>query len=516
MEFLSLKAAYGNSRRVFEEGVTVKYAECAPIAQFDRDRKKIAENIEAYDLHEPWIELSQLLSIFHATLARTPCSPIWLYENTGIKNQLKALDPALSNQKRSVDKAVWESLENAIQALKIVRTIEENPNAHIAKSIIATFTEDQDIIITIRNRSLWEETQRALACKNLKNIHVKLPGELRNHCPAQGLILFGPPGLLDYRSQGFLIRSPVAKEISVIMQNHESAGKIAHSLLQPDELVKLTGDKPALLLDFDPKYEPAVFLAQKSIQPRDSSSWLSEIDGFSSMEPVSCLPIALGGNKGIYLKEDTPILVAQVNAKDTEMPCVGVTKIHPYELEVDMLLIRTTTGGGDQVRPYADLLLGKKARHYRELLDGWKRALRKRVDSLEASVVATKLRHHGCRIASEQNVRNWCNSQTIAPKELDETLLGILTYLGMERQHREISEAAKQVRSAYQSAGVQLQKLVLKRLQGLNLRVAITDGAFEIRAKDEGPSKTVFLVDRVGPPVDVAENLTGILFDREK
>lgn len=516
MEFRKLKAIYRNSRRVFEEGVTVKYAESAQIAQFDRARKKIAENIEAYDLHEPWIELSQLLSIFHATLARTPCSPIWLYENTGIQSRLKALEATLLRQQKSVDKAVWESLGNAIQTLKMVRTIEENPNAHIAKKIISTFTADQDIIINIRNRSLWEETQRALDCKNFKNVHVKLPAELRNHKPAQGLILFGPPGLLDYRSQGFLIRAPVAKEVSVIMQSHECAGKIAHSLLQPDDMVNLTGDKPSLLLDFDPKYEPAVFLAQKSIQPKDSSSWLSEIDGFSSMEPVSCLPIALGGNKGIYLKEDTPILVAQVEAVDTETPCVGVTKIHPDELEADMLLIRTTTGGGDQVRPYADLLLGKKARHYRELLDGWKRALRKKVNSFDEHAVATKLRHHGCKIATEQNVRNWCNSQTIAPKELDETLLGILTYLGMEKQHREISKAAKQVRSAHQSAGVQLQKLVLKRLLGLNLRDAITDGSLEIRAEDEGPSKTVFLVDRVGPPVDIAENLIGILFDREK
>lgn len=516
MGFRSLKAAYSNSISVSEEGVTVKYAECTPIAQFDRARKKIAESIEAYDLQEPWIELSQLLSIFHATLARTPCSPTWLYENTGIQSQLKALEPTLSNQKQSVDNVVWEALENVIGALKVVRTIEENPNADIAKNIIATFTDDQDVIITIRNRSLWAETQRALNCKSFKNVHVKLPAELRNHRPSQGLILFGPPALLDYRNQGFLIRSPVAKEISVIMQSHECAGKIAHSLLKPDEMVKLTGDKPSLLLDFDPKYEPAVFLAQKSIQPRDSSSWLSEIDGFSSMEPVSCLPIALGCNKGIYLKEDTPILVAQVKAKETETPCVGVAKIHPDELEADMLLIRTTTGGGDQVRPYADLLLGKKARHYRELLDGWKRALRKKVNSLEANLVATKLRQHGCKIATEQNVRNWCNSQTIAPNDLDKTLLGILTYLGMERQHREISEAAKQVRSAHQSAGVKLQKLVLQRLQGLNLRDAITDGALAIRAEDEGPSKTVFLVDRVGPSVDIAENLVGILFDREK
>ncbi len=516
MGYRSLKAIYRNSQRVFEEGVTVKYAESAPIAQFDRARKKVAENIETYDLHEPWIELSQLLAIYHATLARTPCSPIWLYENTGIQSQLKALNTRLSNQQQSVDKAVWESLESVIKALNVVREIEENPNAHIAKKIIATFGDDQDIIVTIRNRSLWEETQRALDCNNLKNVYIKLPSELRNHRPVQGLILFGPPGLLDYRSQGFLIRAPVAKEVSIIMQNHECSGKIPHSLLHPEKMVKLTGDKPPLLVDLDPKYEPAVFLAQKSIQPKDSSSWLSEIDSFSSMEPEVCLPVALGGNKGIYLKEDTPILVAQVKSKDSETPCVGVAKIHPDELESDMLLIRTTTGGGDQVRPYADLLLGKKARHYRELLDGWKRALRKKVGSLEASVVATKLRNHGCRIATEQNVRNWCNSQTIAPKELDETLLGILKYLGMERQHREISEAARQVRGAHQSAGVQLQKLVLNRLLGLNLRDAITDGFLEIRAEDEGPSKTVFLVERVGASEEIPESQIGIIFDREK
>ncbi len=516
MGFRNLKGIYSNSHRLIEDGVTIEYAESTLIMQFDNARKELAKKIEAYDLQDPWVDFFQLLSIYHASIARTPCSPIWIYENTGIQTKLKALDSALSNQQKSVDPAVWKSLKNVIKTLNAVRTIQENPNAQVARKIINSFEADQDVIVAIKNRKLWEETQRALDCTQLKNVDIRLPAELRNHKSAQGLILFGPPGLLDYRNQGFLIRSPVAKRISVIMQNHENPGRIAHSLLQPDKMVTIKGDKPALLVDFDPKYEPAVFLAQKTIKPRDSSSWQSEIDGFFPMDPVACLPVALGGNKGIYLKEDTSILVAQVKAKESEVLCVGVTKINPAELEQDMLLIRTTTGGGDQVRPYADLLLGKKSRHYRELLDGWKRALRKKVDDLEASLVASKLRHNGCSIATEQNVRNWCNSQTIAPHDLNETLLGILTYLRMERQHREISKSARLVRGAHQSAGVQLQKLVLNRLNGLNLRDSITDGFLEIRTEGEGPSKTVFLVERVGSTEEISENLVGILFDREK
>jgi hypothetical protein len=508
MNFQQITACHENARRVFEDGLWVEWVDFPELAAFDAARRAFADSVKHHSLQGPWMELVELFKFVHARAARTPCRPSWLLEQENFRMLEEKLEPQLQARLGSVDPSVREAFDRAKDALRVLAKVETNPVALAARKLLRIFGAGPESIVVISDTRIWDECREQLS-QQILGVSFKLrkPIELRDHPAADYLILFGPPWLLKYRNELFLLGSPVAPSVWFVLCSNERSGLVTQSLLEEGDVHALNAAEPSAVgLEIDLEHEPKVLFQPHAFALKHGQE--SGGDG-GPEDTLSALPLILGGGKGIYIQDEGGLYTAITRADGEKRPCLAVERVDAPEIEPGMLVLLTTEGGGDMIPVVADMLLNDEAKAIRELELLWKRRLKDEIERQGLAVVAD------CLDTSPQNVRNWCDPRNIAPEKLVEHLLPILELVGLRPRYQEIVEAIGRLRRAHRIAAKHLHKLLRRSLQGRDLREAYVRGFQEIRDKAGGPVKTVYLVQDVKESEEVSIRLVGRILDLE-
>jgi len=509
MNFTETGAIHENASRVFEDGLWMEIVDFPELAAFDRARRAFAESVNRHALEGPWIELIESLKLVHARVARTPCRPSWLFSQERFTMREQRLEPQLRARLRWVDPTVRSGFDRVQEALRVLANVEITPVTIGAGRLIACFRAGSRNVVAIRDAEVWDECGAQLS-QQVPGLgfEIRKPTELRDHPSVDQLILFGPPWLLRYRNESFLLGSPVAPSVWFVVCRHEHVGVVPQSGLEECTTHRLNGVGQSLAeVETNLEHEPMLFQPRAFVLKHGQDSGLSWVAGPD--DTTSALPLVLGGGKGIYIQEEGGLYTTITGVDSATRPCLTVERLDACEIETGMLVLLTTKGGGDMIPVVADSLLKDEAKTVRELEILWKRRLADKAERLGITKVAQ------CLHTSPQNVRNWCSPRNIAPENLEDHLLPILELVGLKPYYPKMVEAIGKLRSAHQSAGMRLQAHLLQSLKGLDLRAAYVNGFQEIRDKAGGPVKTVYLVQEVKGMEEVSTRLVGRVLELE-
>jgi hypothetical protein len=495
MTLSEISKSHVNALKIFNDGITVWPVVSEEIRTLGVARQNLQKSVDRFQAAEPLKKFVSICSQLHARICRSPCRPSWLFET--FKPQLQELQPRLKPALSAADQRLKLEYEIVIEKLAAVRKMKTNPLAEAVRQMLTLSEEaSEKLIVVIRQQSLWPEVQAALDPANQrKNLLIMKPSELRRASPVDRLILFGPPWLFKFRGEEFLFSSPVAASIELFLFEHDSGGQLSTSAFGGQTLL-LKGIQSRPIQPEDLQGEPLFMFKPRSFIPRASSVTIEEVPDEHAIF-IQAWPVNLGGSHGTYLDPEGSAHVLEVTNDGERTICTGIGRRDIEDLEPGDLIVLTTEGGGDMIRPMADEILEEHAQAYRQLQDKWKRKLREQVDAEGMSTIVARLRNQGSPAANPPNVRTWMSPRNIGPDRLDTDFEAILAILGINEARDQYCEAIDSIRRAHKQAGFQLRDRLLSALKGMDVRKSFVDGFLEVRTAINGPAKTIFLVEQI-------------------
>lgn len=495
MTLAEISQAHRNALAVAKGGVTVYQVEHEDIYEFGVARRVLQHSVENLHAAEPLKTFASICSQLHARVCRTPCPPTFLFET--FEPQLRELQPKLKPILAAADERLRAEFKCVCDRLAIIQKLRDNPLAAEVRAMLDLSDEASErVVVVIRQPALWPSVRSALDPEGRrKRMTVMKPSELRRTPPADRLILFGPPWLFEYREELYLFRSPVASNVELFAFRHDCSGQVSASALEVQPIV-FKGMEKRPITPEHLQSEPLFMFKPRSFVPRSFLGLAIEAGDDHAVQ-VEAWPIHLGRNRGTYLDPDGSIFTLECTHEGERAVCTGVERRGVEELETGDLVVLTTEGGGDLIRPLADEILGELAQTYRLRQNEWKRKLRERVYTYGLTSVVTQLQKLGSRLAKEPNVRTWLSDRNIGPNNLTDDFNAILALTGLASSASSYIDAISGIRSAHQAAGFKLQGRLLNDLKGKDVRQAFVGGSLEVRTKEGGPAKTIFLVEHI-------------------
>jgi hypothetical protein len=495
MTLTEISKAHRNAHAVAQAGVTVCPVASMEIEAFDSARREFHSAVDRLQAGEPWKKFASLCAEFHARVCRTPCRPSWLFET--FKARLQDLAPQLHARRSSVDPVIQSAYEAVCNRLAVVKQMETNPLATEVQAMLDLCEEDsQKCIVVIRKQELWPEVLGVLKQEERRIcISIMKPSEVRRALPVDRLILFGPPWLFAIRDELFLFRASAANNINLFLYRHESGGEVRLSELD-NQLIPFNGFVSKPPSEEHLASEPLSMFKPKTFVHRNFSGE-DDSDASSNAMLIAAWAINLGGDKGTYLDPEGRVFCVECEHKGEQAICSGVERRDVDELDIGDLIVLTTEGSGDLIRPYADVLLGERAQILRLRQADWKRRLGAMVEAQGVTLVAKKLKEFGSQLANPGNLRNWIGDSNIGPSNLENDFDAILHLIGLYEAHDDYHEAIDQIRSTHHTAGIHLHNRLRDALKGLDVRQAFVEGSLEVRTEANGPAKTIFVVEQI-------------------
>lgn len=142
----------------------------------------------------------------------------------------------------------------------------------------------------------------------------------------------------------------------------------------------------------------------------------------------------------------------------------------------DYIVLRSEGGSGDYIPGIADVLLGRRAKEYRELQRLWKSALRKKVDETSNAQVEKELKDRGIR-SPNLRYRLWGGSLR-SEKALDFGIL--MEYVGLGDKKDAIWNAMEQLADAHLKAGQEVRTRLEKKLLDSDPDAILSSGRLDV------------------------------------
>lgn len=515
MTLAEISKAHINARQLTINGVTVYQVTNRDILAFDVARREFQNLNDKLNASECLKTFASVCLQIHARICRTPCSPASVVE--AFKPRIQELQLSLKPVLASADERLRTAFKAVCERLADVQKIQQNPLANEVRVMLELSEQaSEHLIVVIRHPALWHEVRSALdPDSRIKQMVIMRPSELRRASPVDRVLLFGPPWLFEYREEQFLFRSPVASSVELFVFSHECSGQVLASALDVHP-VNFRGIEARPVAVENLHSEPLSMLKPRSFVPQKVLGVETQTDDTHAVY-VDAWPVNLGGNMGVYLDPEGSVYSVECNHVGEVAICTGVERRDVEELEPGDLIVLTTEGGGDLIRPLADEILGDVSQLYRQRQDDWKRKLRERVEIDGMASVVAKLRSQGSVGANPPNIRTWMSERNIGPEGIDTDFAGILAVTGVSGSRDEYCEAIDSIRRAHKKAGFQLRDRLLAALKGMDVRKAFVDGYLEVRTAEGGPAKTVFLLEQIArEPANVPTHAVTRVFELEE
>ena len=183
-------------------------------------------------------------------------------------------------------------------------------------------------------------------------------------------------------------------------------------------------------------------------------------------ERIEANLVVLEGDMGVIIDSSEE---SKLNIIDLDRDGNGkVIRIPVRDLEPDMFILLRTGGDRELILEIADSLLGTEANEARDKQKHWKLLLRKTILDTSFYQVIEKLKELGSTKASEVNLRNWINYKTIRTEDYHD-FQAIMRLIGLRKEEGEYWKTMAIIDSAHQRAGQRIRKLLLNKINNLNL-----------------------------------------------
>jgi len=200
--------------------------------------------------------------------------------------------------------------------------------------------------------------------------------------------------------------------------------------------------------------------------------------GESGFDDVPAKIAVLEGNFAVFFEDDEAATVLTLDL-ETDEPIERVLRTPVRRIAPNMFVLLRTTGGGDYILPLADKILGKVAPYVRKCQREWKEQLRRTVAQSSLAEVSVRLIEAGSTCANEVNVSNWMSPRNIKTQD-PRDFAAIMETIGFQHCAQEFWKAMMAISKAHQSAGQQIRRVLLRRLQDIDLTILERDGRLEI------------------------------------
>ena len=507
MNLTEILRYYDNCENLLQNGVCAHPTESTLLSHFDKTRREFAKSVGGSELHESWEKGVKLFNLLHAKIARTPCAPSAIITPTLERSGGSETLEELRGRAEQVDPSVKNSFEETNKALTEISSIDES---FFSKKLAEMPSIDGITIFAVRDVRFWDQTRDCLN-KNLqfRNWDLARPLALRSHSPFQRLVLFSPPWHLVYRSEEFLLRSPVAKEIHMFACTHEFSGSVQLSLLDNSKTISVRKppqvERHLRYEDFEPISPPSIGMFSNR---RNNDEEIPHLG-----DRINALPLRLGGNLGTYLQPDSSVWIVIPDTEKEPPICRNVMRIKANDLEPDHLILLTTQGGGDMIPTVADQIL-KGSRQIRQQQNEWKKALKTEILNRGFEAVINDLITIGSLNVSNVNLRNWSSPHSLGMDDLDLDLKAVLELTGLENKFNTIKNGICQLRTAHRVAGRKLQQKLVDNLSGARIDRVFKEG-FQEFGDSEGAEKTIFLVEQLGLEEKIPAEWESTFFELE-
>jgi hypothetical protein len=506
MTFRDISAIHSCCNAVFQNGITAHPISWPELSTFNVNRKHFLQTIGRLRLTDRWEQAATFFSILHARLARTPCSPASIIREAYCSPAAAHL---IGLDRRGIaDDTAIEAFRSMSDALLPLRNLEISPLLQPLEALCSQYSSNT-CIIALRDNRIRKHISSNLILPDTWQI--LSPTQVRHLPPVNLLIVFSPPWLLTWQHEQFLLRSPIAPSIHLIGSAHEFYGSTTISALNNEKKIPIRGMESTTPCSSETCFEPMPL-----------GNTFREIDLkhhatntlFDTNEIISATPFRLASILGTHFKADSHAWIVDSTSHQGRHICTGVRRIPVADLEPGHLIIMTTSGGGDMIPLVADMIL-KNSAAIRSRQNRWKSMLTEMVDREGFDSIIAKLERFGARRASTPNIRNWCSSRHIGMEDPDKDLKAVLRLLGIESEFQYILDGIISLRSAHQSAGHQLQKVLRDSLVGTDLSEVFRHGFLNISKENSGPTKTIYMIDERGPDTEIPTSLEGVILNLE-
>jgi hypothetical protein len=218
----------------------------------------------------------------------------------------------------------------------------------------------------------------------------------------------------------------------------------------------------------------------------------------SNLDDVPAKIAVLEGDYGVFLEDDESATILTLDL-DTDEPTERVRRMPVQAIMPGMFVLLRTTGGGDYILPIADRLLGKTAAHARSCQKEWKSKLRSVVAQSSLFEISVRLLDLGSTRANEMNVRNWMSSRNLKTHD-PKDFAAIMQLIALQNRTEEYWNAMAAISQAHQRAGQQIRRVLLRRLQEIDVTNLERDGRLEISLPDtDAGTLTAFRIIDLAP-----------------
>ncbi len=183
-----------------------------------------------------------------------------------------------------------------------------------------------------------------------------------------------------------------------------------------------------------------------------------------NQEVVEARLCVLDDDRAVFLEDAASELV--IDPEHDEL----VRRVKVARLEPGLFLIVRERGRGDYIVPFADRILGERARAARQAQSHWKGQLRKAVTNKGMTNVVQGLGRMGARTASQQNIRNWMSAseRKIRPRYFED-FGAMMKYLDLFDETEDYWQKARNINKAHHKAGIRMKKLLLNEVEKVDL-----------------------------------------------
>jgi hypothetical protein len=168
------------------------------------------------------------------------------------------------------------------------------------------------------------------------------------------------------------------------------------------------------------------------------------------------------------------------------------------ELSPGMFLVLRTQGGSN-IAIIADRILGASASGLRRNQQEWKEALKAKARARGMATTLRELRRLECGVASEQNVRNWTSTHTIAPGKRSD-FDAVMRFVGLEDRADHLWQQILTIRQAHRAAGNQLRAALVAEMERADLSTLAATGRLDVELPELGAGTlSVLRIEDISP-----------------
>ena len=482
--------AYEFSEKIIKRSPVVHYVSSPEIEKLYSLSFLLYKDIQERQLTDVWNKFSLYMYKYLKNL-RYPISPKVLYEEITLK-EFKSIEKEMVKSIKKIDK-IFES--KVYECTDAIKNIAEKNDEIILNKVMQNCSGKEDIcIIDSPIISLFEDRFR---------VSFKRTSQVKNTFMSGNIFIFDTLDELNERNKSHLITSPVTPQVNLVLYDFDDPGELNFTKINNAGASSIKILKSGRSENFK-KYN-----FNKVRDLSDTIDYEKVNHGLYKDKKVETTPCIVGDDSVIFIESSVKHTIAQIQGEDAT--CVDVVKTNTHQLEEGSLLIITSSGGGDQIVPIANDLIGPDHILFRELQATWKSGLKALISKIGTAKLAKRLTTLGAARSCEVNVRNWASDYTLGP-ESEEDLKAIIKVCDTVRPYNDFLNAIKELRRAHTRAGHKIHKILGQKIRGSSLKKVYVQNTLKIADPKSDAEKIILLITKIEKKRKINRSLCNRVF----